>query len=42
MRQILFVLMVAVLLNACGAKGPLYLPDKQYPQPQNPQPQDPK
>lgn len=47
MRQFLFVLMVAMLLNACGAKGPLYLPDKQYPQPdnqqpENQQPQDPK
>jgi predicted small lipoprotein YifL len=40
MRQFLFVLMAAMLLNACGAKGPLYLPDKQYPQPKDPQSQD--
>lgn len=37
MRQLLFALIVAMLLSACGANGPLYLPDKQYPQPQEPQ-----
>lgn len=34
MRIILLSLLFATLLAACGAKGPLYLPEKQYPQPQ--------
>jgi predicted small lipoprotein YifL len=37
MRQLLFAIILAMLCTACGAKGPLYLPDKQYPQPQEPQ-----
>jgi predicted small lipoprotein YifL len=51
MRQIICVVIVALLVTACGARGPLYLPDKKYPQPQDasqpqaqpdtaPQPQD--
>jgi len=34
MRKVSFILLVGMLLTACGAKGPLYLPEKQYPQPQ--------
>jgi predicted small lipoprotein YifL len=33
MRRILFVVILALLVTACGAKGALYLPDKKYPQP---------
>lgn len=34
MRLILLILLTSLGLTACGAKGPLYLPEKQYPQPQ--------
>lgn len=34
MRKVSFFLLIAVMLTACGAKGPLYIPEKQYPQPQ--------
>jgi len=40
MRQIILILLAALLVNACGAKGPLYLPDKKYPQPNASQPLD--
>ena len=33
MKNFLFALIFTFLLSACGAKGPLYLPEKQYPQP---------
>lgn len=33
MKKLIFSLIVVLLLNACGAKGPLYLPEKRYPQP---------
>lgn len=41
MRLISMFLLAGLLLAACGSKGPLYLPEKQYPQPQqdNKQPQ---
>lgn len=32
MRTIFIYILVSGLLCACGAKGPLYLPEKQYPQ----------
>ena len=34
MRLILLILLASLGLAACGSKGPLYLPEKQYPQPQ--------
>ena len=34
MRSIIFLILIGLTLTACGAKGPLYLPEKQYPQPQ--------
>lgn len=34
MRPILMILLASLMLAACGSKGPLYLPEKQYPQPQ--------
>ena len=37
MKNVLFALMLTLLVSACGAKGPLYLPEKQYPQPQEKQ-----
>ena len=30
MKKILFLLFI-LFLNSCGHKGPLYLPEKQYP-----------
>ncbi len=33
MRYISLFLLVSILCAACGAKGPLYLPEKKYPQP---------
>ncbi|MBM3350216.1 MAG: hypothetical protein FJY53_00200 [Betaproteobacteria bacterium] len=36
MKKILFTLCVACfLLSACGTKGPLYIPEQQYPQTNN-------
>ncbi|CAG0980594.1 hypothetical protein MTYP_01740 [Methylophilaceae bacterium] len=32
MRLISFCLLVCLGLAACGTKGPLYIPEKQYPQ----------
>ena len=34
MRSIIFLILISLMLTACGAKGPLYLPEKRYPQPQ--------
>ena len=28
----LFLLVICYVLNSCGTKGPLYIPEKQYPQ----------
>lgn len=30
--RILFFLVVCFALNACGTKGPLYIPEREYPQ----------
>ena len=30
--RILLLLAICFLLNSCGTKGPLYIPEKQYPQ----------
>ncbi len=30
--SMLFLLTVCIGLNSCGTKGPLYIPEKQYPQ----------
>jgi predicted small lipoprotein YifL len=32
-RIILIMIMVITILTACGTKGPLYLPERQYPLP---------
>ncbi|HQR50097.1 MAG TPA: lipoprotein [Methylophilaceae bacterium] len=32
MRAFLLSILLCLALTACGAKGPLYLPEKQYPQ----------
>ncbi|HEY3327932.1 MAG TPA: lipoprotein [Novimethylophilus sp.] len=34
MRVIIFPILISLMLTACGAKGPLYLPEQRYPQPQ--------
>ena len=34
MRLILLFVVASLVLVACGTKGPLYLPEKQYPQTQ--------
>lgn len=33
-KLVLLMLMTIATLSACGVKGPLYLPEKMYPQPQ--------
>jgi len=30
--QILLFLTICLVLNSCGTKGPLYIPEQQYPQ----------
>lgn len=43
MRAILTGIILCLTLSACGTKGPLYLPEKQYPQdPQTTPSSDPK
>jgi predicted small lipoprotein YifL len=32
MRALLMGILLCLTITACGAKGPLYLPEKQYPQ----------
>ncbi len=32
-KLVLLMLMTIATLSACGVKGPLYLPEKMYPQP---------
>jgi len=32
-KKTLLLLAVCFALNACGTKGPLYIPEQQYPQP---------
>ena len=32
MRLILLAITLCLMLTACGSKGPIYLPEKQYPQ----------
>ena len=32
MRLILLAIILCLTLTACGSKGPIYLPEKQYPQ----------
>lgn len=32
-KQIILAITACLILNACGTKGPLYIPEKQYPQP---------
>lgn len=32
MRVILLTILLCLTLTACGSKGPLYIPEKQYPQ----------
>ncbi|MES2181376.1 MAG: lipoprotein [Pseudomonadota bacterium] len=32
MRILLIIVTMTMLLAACGTKGPLYIPEKQYPQ----------
>lgn len=42
-RAILTSIILCLTLTACGTKGPLYLPEKQYPQDQQSTPKsDPK
>jgi len=31
MRKVFILLLLAVILSACGQKGPLYLPDDEQP-----------
>jgi predicted small lipoprotein YifL len=32
MRVIILSILLGLTLTACGSKGPLYLPERQYPQ----------
>ncbi|HEY9210711.1 MAG TPA: lipoprotein [Methylotenera sp.] len=32
-KEIMLLLASCLILNACGTKGPLYIPEQQYPQP---------
>ncbi|MDD2933796.1 MAG: lipoprotein [Methylotenera sp.] len=32
-KKIILLLLVSYILTACGTKGPLYIPEQQYPQP---------
>lgn len=32
LNGILLILITSFCMNACGTKGPLYIPEKQYPQ----------
>lgn len=32
-KRMMLLLAACLILNACGTKGPLYLPEQQYPQP---------
>lgn len=32
MRAILCLILICLGLSACGAKGPLYIPEQRYPQ----------
>lgn len=42
-RAILTSIILCLILTACGTKGPLYLPEKQYPQDRQDAPKsDPK
>ncbi len=41
MRVWLAVMIVLMLCSACGVKGPLYLPEKRYPQPGSTQTNNP-
>lgn len=31
-KQVLLILTICLGLNGCGTKGPLYIPEQQYPQ----------
>jgi len=33
MRALLMLVVLIMVCSACGIKGPLYLPEKRYPQP---------
>lgn len=32
-KRIMLLLATSLILSACGTKGPLYIPEKMYPQP---------
>jgi predicted small lipoprotein YifL len=32
-KKMMLLLATCLFLNACGTKGPLYIPEQQYPQP---------
>jgi predicted small lipoprotein YifL len=32
MRALLITIALTMILSACGTKGPLYIPEQQYPQ----------
>jgi predicted small lipoprotein YifL len=36
MRKLILLALISTMLAACGVKGPLYLPEKMYPQPPEP------
>jgi len=42
MRLLPFILLASFLLAACGTKGPLYIPEKKFPQTASPSNQAPK
>jgi predicted small lipoprotein YifL len=35
MRIVFLGILICLTLTACGTKGPLYIPEQQYPQPSN-------
>ncbi|HEU4709151.1 MAG TPA: lipoprotein [Methylophilaceae bacterium] len=38
MRKLILCLLVCLFVTACGTKGELYIPERQYPQPAAPNP----
>lgn len=35
MRIVFLGILICLTITACGTKGPLYIPEQQYPQPSN-------
>lgn len=42
MRHLCLSILLCLLVTACGTKGPLYIPERQYPQDAQPRPAAPE